>query len=619
MRALPSLYSYPTALRPTALRRTVRRSRLPLALDLIGAGLLGGLHSLPFVHTGLWWLQLLVVACLAWQAAAQPPWRAAAVGLTFGTAWLASATWWLFISLHTYGGLPAWLTVLAIGVLSALLSLYLAAGLAIFARWRSGSGWRDALLFGAVWLLAELARGVIFTGFPWAASGYAHVDGPLAVLAPWLGVYGLGCIGAVLAAWPVLGALSAGRPEAAASLSPDRVPDRSSQRLPREVAARTPTEASAETPHATSRSSSHATLHAKSHETSHATPHAPSRRAAAPPPGRRFALGGAPARIGVPIFIVVGLLVCARLVGPGRFTEATGTLTVTLLQSNVAQDEKFALDRMPQALAWTHDELLAARGDLVIGPETVIPLLPGQLDPLYWRELTQHFEHGAQAALFGIPLGDADAGYTNSAVGLSAGARSLRGSEYRYDKHHLVPFGEFVPPGFRWFTELMNIPLGDFNRGSLVAPSFLVHGERIGANICYEDLFGEELAARFSELGDAPTIFANISNIGWFGDTIAIDQHLQISRMRTLELQRPTLRSTNTGATAVIDHHGRVTAALPRFTQGVLEAQVQGRTGLTPFTMWASRWGLWPLVVASALVLIWRIAPRLRRPIAALR
>ena len=118
-----------------------------------------------------------------------------------------------------------------------------------------------------------------------------------------------------------------------------------------------------------------------------------------------------------------------------------------------------------------------------------------------------------------------------------------------------MPFGEFIPTGFRWFTELMNIPLGDFNRGPLGrAVVRRRHGSASRANICYEDLFGEELAARFEDPANAPTIFANISNIGWFGDTIAVAQHLQISRMRTLEFQRPMLRATNTGATVVIDH-----------------------------------------------------------------
>ena len=503
--------------------------RPSLRLDLLLAALLGALYSLPFVHTGFWWFEIAVVAALAWRATAVTPGRAAAIGLVFGSAWLGAGTWWLFISLHRYGGLPAWLAVLAVALLCALLSLYLALALAAFARWRSGSAWRDALLFGALWLLAELARGVIFTGFPWIASGYAQVDGPLAALAPWVGVYGIGFVGAVLAAWPVL----------------DRRP------------------------------------------------------------GPRLRV--------VPLVALAAVLGGAALLGPGRFTQPVGTLTVTLLQGNVPQDEKFALDLMPQQLAWTSEQLLAARGDLVVAPETVIPLLPSQLDPVYWQTLVDHFQHGRQAVLLGLPLGDEDVGYTNSAAGISVATVGLPGGYYRYDKHHLVPFGEFIPTGFRWFTQMMNIPLGDFNRGPVVAPSFGFRNERIGANICYEDLFGEELAERFRDAAAAPTIFANLSNIAWFGNTIAIDQHLQISRMRTLEFQRPMLRATNTGATAMIDHHGRVTAHLPRYTRGVLEGVVQGRSGLTPFAWWASRFGLWPLALGAAAIVLWRAAGRGRR------
>ena len=106
-------------------------------------------------------------------------------------------------------------------------------------------------------------------------------------------------------------------------------------------------------------------------------------------------------------------------------------------------------------------------------------------------------------------------------------------------------------------------------------------------------------------------IFANISNIGWFGNTIAIDQHLQISRLRTLEFQRPMLRATNTGATVVIDHTGRVTHALPPYTQGVLDASVQGRSGITPFAWWAARVGL-AAPAAFALVMV-ALALRRRR------
>ena len=141
----------------------------------------------------------------------------------------------------------------------------------------------------------------------------------------------------------------------------------------------------------------------------------------------------------------------------------------------------------------------------------------------------------------------------------------------------------------------MHIPLGDFSRGALAQPAWAWAGQRVAANICYEDLFGEELAASFRDPAQAPTVLVNLSNIAWFGDTVAIDQHLQISRLRALELGRPMLRATNTGATAAIDHRGVVTHALPRLTRGHLAAEVEGRTGLTPYARWAGRWGLWPV------------------------
>jgi apolipoprotein N-acyltransferase len=218
--------------------------------------------------------------------------------------------------------------------------------------------------------------------------------------------------------------------------------------------------------------------------------------------------------------------------------------------------------------------------------------------------LQAHFAKGERAALIGIPLGNMKEGYTNSAIGLKPGA-----DVYRYDKHHLVPFGEFIPPLFRWFTDLMNIPLGDFNRGPLGQPPFEWQGQRLAPNICYEDLFGEELGVQFADAARAPTILVNISNIAWFGNSVAIDQHLQISRMRAIEFQRPMIRATNTGATAIIDHRGRVAQLLPRLTRGVLTGEVEGQTAITGYAWWVSRLGLWPLwllALAVVALAIWR-------------
>jgi len=243
-------------------------------------------------------------------------------------------------------------------------------------------------------------------------------------------------------------------------------------------------------------------------------------------------------------------------------------------------------------------------------------LLPSQLPEGYVDAVAARYSSGDQAAIVGIPLegsgssadvssspapddGSIDYGdYRNAVLGFKPGADT----PYRYEKHHLVPFGEFVPSMFRWFTNLMNIPLGDFHRGALAQPPFAWKGQRIATNICYEDLFGDEIGANFLDRAQAPTILLNVSNIAWFGDSVAIDQHLAISRMRALEFERPMVRATNTGATAVIDHRGQVTQQLPRLTRGVLSAIVEGRGNLTPFAQWVSRYGLAPLWTVALLV-----------------
>ncbi len=103
---------------------------------------------------------------------------------------------------------------------------------------------------------------------------------------------------------------------------------------------------------------------------------------------------------------------------------------------------------------------------------------------------------------------------------------------------------------------------------------------------------------------DSATVLANVTNLAWFGPLMVQDQHLQFSRMRAMEFRRPQVRATNTGATAVIDHLGVVTARLPPDTTGVLNAQVEGRIGDTPYATWLARWHLWPLWAAAAAVLV---------------
>ncbi len=477
----------------------------------------------------MWWLQLLAMAWLVARLTQTPSitfafWRTA----RFALAWFASSMWWLYTAMHDFGGLPVPLAVFAVLALCGVLASFYALAAALFVALKPPVSYRpiqNALLFAALWLLAELLRGTVMTGLPWAAVGYAHIDGPLVSAAPWVGVYGVSALAAFVVALFVL--------------------------------------------------------------------------------TRSCAL-----KIGV----VLILCVKAALMPASPPQASTPALTVRLLQGNIPQLEKFGgIAGINAALDWYKTELARAAMegiDLVVTPETGVPLLPQQLPSEYWPALEALFAGGSQtAALIGSPQGSMQEGYTNSIIGIG----TKKAAPYRYDKHHLVPFGEFVPPLFRWFTELMHIPLGDFNRGDAVQPSFAHAGERFAPHICYENLFGEELALRFADAATAPTIFVNVSDLGWFGNSIVLDQDLSLSRMRAIEFNRPVLRATNTGITAIIDHQGFVTAQLPHPKRAALTGVVRGQTQLTPYAQWASRFGLSPLWCAGLLSVLWVWMSRIKK------
>jgi apolipoprotein N-acyltransferase len=489
----------------------------------------------------LWWLQISAMAGLFTALNRATSLRQGVLwGWLFATALQCGTWWWLFISLHTYGGLAAPLAVLAIVGLAGFLGLYYAVVCGLYMRLAQPFiAWR-AVIFASLWLMAELARVQFFTGFPWGEGGYAQLDGPFDALAKVVGVHGLtwgaALLAAALAGWVLNG-----------------------QR-------------------------------------------------------RVLTLLGVLLAVGLSSLLRIGADGTSAFTAPLSVAQP---FTVTLLQGNISQDEKFmGTTGIPDALNWYGRQLLAANTALVVTPETALPLLPEQLPEGYIDTLTERFTEPplagtlATAALIGIPLGSNAVGYTNSVIGLkpnlaeSADAANAKPVVYRYDKHHLVPFGEFVHPLFKWFLALVNMPLSDFNTGAVSQPPFDWQGQRIAPNICYEDLFGEELAVRFIDPAQAPTMFVNISNIAWFGDSVAIDQHLNISRLRAIEFERPMLRATNTGATAIIDYRGQVTHSLPRLTRGSLKAEVEGRTGTTPYAWWVGRLGLWPWWGLCAAVLV---------------
>ena len=281
-----------------------------------------------------------------------------------------------------------------------------------------------------------------------------------------------------------------------------------------------------------------------------------------------------------PLFAAIALLAGAGAMTTLRWTDPVGApLKVALLQGNVPQEIKWSPARYAESLRTYHDLMHDHPATLTVLPETAFPAYLHQLPPEFVAAMKRLAAREPGALLAGVVVGEGAEGrpserYTNSLVRIDAETPPPI-----YSKSHLVPFGEFVPPGFDWFMRQMNIPMSGFSPGGAGQAPFAVGRQRIAANICYEDLFGEEIITALP----AATILVNASNTAWFGRSLAQPQHLAIARMRAIETGRPMLRATNTGMTAVIGADGRVLAALDPFTRGALVFEIDGRTGMTPY------------------------------------
>lgn len=283
------------------------------------------------------------------------------------------------------------------------------------------------------------------------------------------------------------------------------------------------------------------------------------------------------------------------------WTEASGApLRVSLLQGNIAQSLKWDPRRAALSLQTYAGLVQRTPAALTVLPETALPVFFDEVPRELLTDLTLH-----GPALVGVAVrtreGGAIAGYTNGAVALAR--RAAGGFDVQaYAKRHLVPFGEYAPPGFSWFFRLASIPMSDFSAGPPVQAPLALAGQKLAPTICYEDLFGEELIRALPEA----TLLVNLSNTAWFGDSLAQPQHLQISQMRALETGRPMLRATNTGMTVAIAADGTVAAALEPFTTGALVVEVQGRSGATPYVRYGN-------TAAVTLALLAMLAGRRRK------
>jgi len=259
-----------------------------------------------------------------------------------------------------------------------------------------------------------------------------------------------------------------------------------------------------------------------------------------------------------------------------EWTEPRGTsVSVALVQGAVPQAMKWAPGQRERTLDLYASLTAPHLGtDIIVWPEAALPALErdirGFLDALHAAARARGSD-----VVMGLLRRDAATGeYYNAMAAFAA-------TEQWYDKRRLVPFGEFfpVPAAVRDWMRLMNLPYSDFASGAEDQSPLVVAGESLAPTICYEDAYASEQLA----LVRRSTLLVNVTNDAWFGDSTAPHQHLDISRMRSLETGRPMLRATNDGVTALIAHDGTLIGQLPQFEPGVLTGTVEPRTGLTPY------------------------------------
>ena len=447
--------------------------------------------------------------------------RAAAIGFSFGLGLLLTGASWAYVSLHDYGGMPMPVAAACTLIFNAAYALCPALAAALIYRLRAPNNFKLLLLFPALMALSDWARGWLFTGFPWLSLGYSQAPAsPLAGYAATFGVYGVSLFTALVAGCLALAWLRISDAVAAA----------------RGASVRTFT-------------SWLAVLF----------------KAAAGP---------------VSVFTVI--IFAGFALGRIEWTRPVDgqPVSVTLVQGNIAQEIKWRPEHARTTLLTYLELVRASPSKLIILPETAIPMFNVNVPPDYLEALAAHARKNGGDLLTGIPEYASTGKYYNSVISLG------KSPSQTYRKVHLVPFGDYFPMQWAlgWLLNMLDIPMSDFSPGKTNQRPIAAAGQKIAVDICYEDVFGEEIIRQLPEA----TLLANFTNDAWWGRSLASQQHLQISQMRSLETGRSMLRTTNTGVTAVIDYRGRIQAQAPQFETTVVNTQVRGRSGATPYVRWGN-------------------------------
>jgi apolipoprotein N-acyltransferase len=471
----------------------------------------GASAVLGFAPFYLFHLSILSLAVLFYLWIKSPtPKTASLLGFSYGLGLYCTGIYWIYISLHDYGGMPWWFAGFCTFCLCAFMALFPA--LVGWGSKRMGMLWLTAPV---LWGVSDWVRSWIFTGFPWLTMGYSQVpNSPLTGWMPVFGVYGVSTLAALLAA--LLAGIIA------------------RQQMP------------------------------------------------------------ATCKRGMAVIALIVLFGGIGLRQVAWVSPIGNPISVSLLQGNIPQDIKWSPEAAESSIARYLNMTRASHAQLIVLPETAMPVVASQLDPRVTEMMAAHAKQNGGDLLVGmVEYNEKSGQYYNSA--LSYGSAPTQA----YRKNHLVPFGEFIPlkQVFGWiYRDWLNMPLSDLSRVGWDQTPMPLAGQQVAVNICYEDVFGEEIIRQLPQA----TLLVNMSNDAWYGRSIAADQHMQFSQARAIETGRMVLRATNTGATAAIDANGNVVAHVPHDTQISLNTTAQGYTGMTPY----ASWGNWPFLALSLIGLI---------------
>ncbi|AFP85644.1 apolipoprotein N-acyltransferase [secondary endosymbiont of Heteropsylla cubana] len=302
----------------------------------------------------------------------------------------------------------------------------------------------------------------------------------------------------------------------------------------------------------------------------------------------------------LPALIAVAILVLLYPLCLLRWykSQPNRTINVTLVQGNISQVAKGQVNQIKPMLDIYLKYTLPAIGNaqIVIWPESAIPDNELTHHTLL-MELDKQLRAGNTRLITGIIEASPTTNgynYYNSIIVLGESTPYFLSSKNRYKKHHLVPFGEtvFLKRIIQSLLRTCNLQMLSFSKGRYLQDQLLVSDMKITATICYEIILGTQVRDNFRSDTD---FLLTVSNDGWFGDSIGPWQHFQMARMRSLELGRPLLRSTNNGITALVNADGKPVAQLPQFTRNVLNIRITPTKGITPYAYLGS-WPLWTVV-----------------------